>query len=222
MRLPAQDRREQLLTVAMKLFAERGFDGTSTREIAEAAGINEALIFRHFASKEELYSAVVADVVASSSSRRNLREWLSSDLDDRSVITGVAARLLDRTSDDAALTRLMLFSALRRHECSNQVFRSYIADVYRLLEDFIRARVESGRFRAVDPTVAARAFLGAIVYQFLDAELFAATGTHEIDTESVAEEIAEMWLEGVSATPVSRRKASRESHAQKMQNEAVV
>jgi len=46
----------------MQLFSEQGFDGTSTRAIAEAAGVNEALIFRHFRSKEDLFWSVLSDM----------------------------------------------------------------------------------------------------------------------------------------------------------------
>ena len=51
----AADRRQQILQAAMGLFARRGFNGTTTREIARRARVNEAIIFRHFPSKEDLY-----------------------------------------------------------------------------------------------------------------------------------------------------------------------
>ena len=58
-RLAATDRRRQLLDSALDLFAAKGFEGTTTKEIAAAAGVTEAIIFRHFPSKEALYSAVL-------------------------------------------------------------------------------------------------------------------------------------------------------------------
>ena len=58
-RLPAEDRRRQLLETALGLFSKKGFDGTTTKEIAAAAGVTEAIIFRHFPTKQELYSAVL-------------------------------------------------------------------------------------------------------------------------------------------------------------------
>jgi TetR/AcrR family transcriptional regulator len=42
----------------MRLFSQRGFRGTTTKEIAVAAGVSEAMVFRHFANKEVLYSAI--------------------------------------------------------------------------------------------------------------------------------------------------------------------
>src|ERR1044071_7406409 len=58
-RMCAGERRQQIAEVAMRLFSERGFRGTTTKEIAQAAGVSEAIIFRHFATKEDLYTAII-------------------------------------------------------------------------------------------------------------------------------------------------------------------
>src|ERR1700687_2809897 len=59
-RMAGDERRMQILRCAVSLFSQRGFRGTTTKEIAHAAGISEAMVFRHFATKEELYSAILA------------------------------------------------------------------------------------------------------------------------------------------------------------------
>src|SRR5690606_27997627 len=58
-RLKAPQRREQLLEVATRLFAQRGYDATTTAAIAEAAGVTEPILYRHFKSKQELFVAIV-------------------------------------------------------------------------------------------------------------------------------------------------------------------
>ena len=58
-RMPGEDRRRQLLRVAVESFALNGFSGTKTKDIAAAAGVSEAILFRHFASKEDLYHAIL-------------------------------------------------------------------------------------------------------------------------------------------------------------------
>ncbi|HEX3782103.1 MAG TPA: helix-turn-helix domain-containing protein [Pseudonocardiaceae bacterium] len=63
-RLSADDRRAEIVAVARRLFAESGFDATTTREIATAAGISDALIYRHFSGKEALLQAIVDDGIA--------------------------------------------------------------------------------------------------------------------------------------------------------------
>lgn len=58
-RLPAAQRKEQLLEVATRLFAERGYAGTTTAQLAKAAGVTEPIIYRHFASKRDLFIALI-------------------------------------------------------------------------------------------------------------------------------------------------------------------
>lgn len=62
MRLPAQQRRSQLLEVATGLFAERGFHATSMDDIAEAAGVTKPVVYQHFPSKRALYRELLDDV----------------------------------------------------------------------------------------------------------------------------------------------------------------
>jgi len=61
-RLPAAARREQLLAVALEAFAQEGFHGTSMNDVAEAAGVTKPVLYQHFASKRELYLALLAEV----------------------------------------------------------------------------------------------------------------------------------------------------------------
>jgi len=58
-RLPAAQRREQLLDTAVTLFAEKGYGGATTAELARAAGVTEPIIYRHFKSKKDLFVAVI-------------------------------------------------------------------------------------------------------------------------------------------------------------------
>ena len=61
-RLKAPQRREQLIEVATKLFAKRGYEATTTAAIAEAAGVTEPILYRHFKSKQELFVAIVREM----------------------------------------------------------------------------------------------------------------------------------------------------------------
>ncbi|HEX3861557.1 MAG TPA: helix-turn-helix domain-containing protein [Stellaceae bacterium] len=58
-RLDSDERRKAIVSAAVPLFARKGFAGTTTRELAEAAGISEALLFRHFPSKQSLYREIL-------------------------------------------------------------------------------------------------------------------------------------------------------------------
>lgn len=57
-RMTAEDRRDAIVMAAAPLFAAKGFDAVTTREVAEAAGVSEALLYRHFDNKADLYRAI--------------------------------------------------------------------------------------------------------------------------------------------------------------------
>ena len=64
-RLTADERRQQIVSSARKVFVAQGLGGARTRDIAAEAGVNEALLYRHFASKEELFEAAVVEPLQS-------------------------------------------------------------------------------------------------------------------------------------------------------------
>src|SRR5436309_11627636 len=57
-KLSGEERRAAIIKAVRRVFAEKGFHGTTTRELAEAAGVSEALLFKHFPNKESLYAAM--------------------------------------------------------------------------------------------------------------------------------------------------------------------
>jgi AcrR family transcriptional regulator len=63
-RLPAAERRVQLLQVALDTFAVKGFHETSMNEVAEAAGVTKPVLYQHFASKKALYNEIVDEMGA--------------------------------------------------------------------------------------------------------------------------------------------------------------
>src|SRR5690348_891509 len=57
-KLTGEERRAAIIKAVRRVFAEKGFDGTTTRELAAAAGVSEALLFKHFPNKEALFTAM--------------------------------------------------------------------------------------------------------------------------------------------------------------------
>ena len=199
LRYSAAHRREQILDVATGLFARQGFQGTTTRQISQHAKVNEALIFRHFPSKDELYWAVIERKMASVAPRERMRRELEPDGDDREVFTNLAAEILNRRAEDQTLSRMLLFSALENHKLSHRFFETYVSAYYELLAGFIRRRIAEGRFRRVDPLLAARGFLGMVIYHSWVQELFGGKHYQKFNVKEVSGTLAEIWLQGMMA-----------------------
>lgn len=206
-RFSAADRREQILDVATGLFAQQGFRGTTTRLIAERAAVNEALIFRHFPSKEELYWAVIERKIMTSAPRERMQQDLEAGGEDLNILSRIAFQVLERRSRDHTLSRLLLFSALEKHELSERFFRYYVADYFEVLARFVRKGIASRRFRSVDPLLASRGFLGMVIYHSWIQELYGGKKVQDFDPQVVSRTLAGVWLEGMY--PKEKRRASR-------------
>ena len=198
-RLSAPDRRRQILHVATGLFARQGFRGTTTREIAAQAGVNEALLFRHFPNKETLYWTIIEELCSVRGRRQRVDEILKTGGNDLQVFTMLACEFLQRTPRDTELTRLLWFTALENHTLSERFFRTYVAVYYEALAGYIRRRMREGGFRRIDPLLAARSFFGMVVYHFLAQELFGGAKYQKFDTDEVASTLAAIWLAGVQS-----------------------
>jgi AcrR family transcriptional regulator len=196
-RFSAEDRRQQILQVATELFASKGYEGATTREIARRAKVNEAIIFRHFPTKEELYWAVIEAKCKVSANKGFLTELLALDQPVRETFASLAETILGRREKDQSLTRLLFFTALENHRLSHRFFQSYVADYYEILGDYIQQRMDTGEFRKLDPQLAARGFLGMVVYHSLIQDLFGGSNFQKYDIREVAETMTDIWLQGM-------------------------
>jgi AcrR family transcriptional regulator len=198
-RFSAEDRKHQILGVATDLFASRGYEGTTTREIAKQANVNEAIIFRHFPTKEDLYWAVIEAKCKAEAGRQIMVSILEAGTDVRTTFVALAEAMLRRRENDPTLTRLMLFSALENHRLSTKVFQTYVADYYEILSEHIRTKIVAGEFKKINPQIAARGFLGMLVYHSMVQNIFGGSRFQRFETREVAENLTDLWLSGMLA-----------------------
>jgi len=217
-RLSALDRRRQIIRTASALFARRGYRGTTTREIAERAGINEALLFRHFSSKEKLYWTIIEEQCGARGRRHKINAIVESGGSDYHIFAAIAREFLTRTARDTELTRLLWFTALESHTLSRRFFRTYVAVYYEALADYIHRRAGDGAFRKVDPLLSARGFLGMVVYHFLVQEFFGGSKYQKFDPAIVAETMAGIWLNGMQNTKIPGHKNGHNGNHARAEN----
>jgi AcrR family transcriptional regulator len=203
-RMPADARREQILQTAVNLFAQRGFKGTTTKEIAKAAGVSEAIIFRHFATKDELYAAIVD----SKSCRDGLKRypWESNDVlqeaitqkDDFGVFYNLALQAMNNHQKDEGFMRLLFYLALEEHELADRFFGEFVSKIYGFVGEYIRERQADGAMREVNPQIVVRAFLGMLIHHSLNNILWDKNRRLlNISNEEAAQNFAQIILRGV-------------------------
>jgi AcrR family transcriptional regulator len=211
--MAGEARRRQIVRIAMKLFSKHGFRGTTTREIAQAAGISEAMVFRHFATKEELYAAILDDK-AGAGEMTLMCEMVAGAVargDDRAVFESLAAAMLQHHERDHEFLRLLLYSALEGHELFEMFQNKNVRELAQFLCSYISERQKAGALREVEPMVAGRAFIGMIVYHSLVKTLFdKSSSLLDIPDERAAHEYTEIFLKGIGAkSPTTRAETSK-------------
>ena len=200
-RLSSSDRKKQILEVATELFARNGFDGATTRQVADAAGITEAMVFRHFATKDDLYWEVLNAKCNADDVKKRLTEKLARDVEPVEIFTAIARDVLNRNLQDPAKSRLLLFSGLENHRLSQRFFKTHMSEWYELLAGYIRRQIEQGKFRRVDPLLAARGFIGMVFHHYLVQELFGGGKYQSYEVDEVARTMAGLWLGGICCEP---------------------
>src|SRR5262245_731124 len=173
-RMAAEDRREQIIEVAVRLFSQKGFRGTTTKEISVAAEVNEAIIFRHFSTKSELYAAII-DRKANSAEMKAVRGALAEAIeqsDDRRFFETLAFHMLEFHEHDDTAMRLLLYSALEGHELAEMITRNHILKTQQQVAEYVKKRMAEGVFRRMDPMVAVRGFWGMILGHVMNKKFF--------------------------------------------------
>lgn len=191
---------------AVHLFSQRGFDGTTTKEIAKAAGVSEAMVFRHFANKEELYGAILHTKGCQEGVRRfpweenaKLQKAIKSD-DDFAVFYHIALDAMNKHHADEAFMRLLFYSALEEHDLAQRFFDEFVIEVYKFIGGYISRRQRDKAFRKVNPRIVVRAFIGMLIHHSINNILWDKSRTIlKVSNETAAKNFAEILLNGIRA-----------------------
>ncbi len=204
-RMRAEDRRRQIVEVASELFSQRGFNGATTKEIADRAGVSPAIIFRHFPSKEAIYSAILDHKVRQAAERiRGRLQDAAGRKDDRAFFGALAFDLLELYSKDRSLIRLLLFSALEGHDLSRMFYKTMSRQIRDHVRAYIKQRIADGAFRQRDPLVSARAFMGMVAHHAQVVALYPYDDV-KISNKQIADYFVEVFLDGARKAVGSRR-----------------
>lgn len=156
----AEERRRQLLDTALALFAQRGFDNTTVKELSEAAGVAQGLVYHYFRSKEELLFAVLERQSFLPELRRLLA--VPPDQPAAEVLQAVAHDFSALLAEREPLLRLVAREAQTDPRVAAALQR-LIRESVELLAGYLAARIRAGELRPHDPSVTARTLFYTVV-----------------------------------------------------------
>jgi AcrR family transcriptional regulator len=196
-RLPAEERKAAIVQAAVRLFSEKGFRGTTTRELAATVGVSEPVLYQHFTNKHDLYSAIIEEICQDREGNREELFAMARGSEDDEAFFGFIGNLILRWyHEEPQVIRLLLYSALENHELSNRFTESQVAFLYEILTEYMSRRMEQGAFRRMDPYMAARAFTGLISHQGMAATIFG-LGSLDGTREETVGKLVDIFLNGM-------------------------
>src|SRR5580765_2977133 len=140
-RMKGEERRAAIVREAIRLFAQAGFRGTTTRQLAAALGVTEPVLYQHFPSKSDLYRAIIEAKSAEVQPQAAALRQLARGSDDRAFLCALGELILRRYDEDPELSRLFFYSALEGHEMADLFFERLYIGFYRLVTGYIRRRI---------------------------------------------------------------------------------
>jgi len=191
--------RQRLLDAAVLVCADRGLQGSTTREIAEAAGVNEVTLFRHFGSKEKLISEVFQRAVAAQMESLSETEPDANDLE--RDLTRYARRYDEMLSANESLIRTLIGEARRHPKEAWQVICEAARPMREHLVEYLRSAQKAGSVRRdipLGPTI--DAFTGMLLSGMLRR-----TGFKQYIDYSGGEYVANvvnLFLRGITAPDI--------------------
>lgn len=186
--------KERVLDAAQQLFSRRGYAGTTTRDLAQTAGMAEGTLFRHFENKK----AILIEVVT--------RGWVElltdlltalSEMSSYKAVDQVLRHRMLHFHDNADLLRVCFMEAQFHPELSHRIQTDIIDKMTDVAEAFFQTAMERGEYRPMNPRIVAKVFLGMFTVAGFSQGSVLGNSASMHDMKDMAEGMADIFLNGV-------------------------
>ena len=212
--VPGVDRRQQILEAALDVFAEWGFEGATTTEIATRAGVTHGLIYFYFSSKEELFAAVCArqaEFVAKQLSPAIVR---NADAGPDVLLRCAITHFIEAIAAPRTISLLRIVMRTNDHEkpcgvageAGRKRMRAFGLQIGEALGQYLDAQMEQGALRGVDTKLTAQLMASAIVHLVICRALNDES-LERYSLQQLADAISDVFLHGLLVQPIPARQA---------------
>ncbi len=183
-KIDTQDTRELLLKAASKLFAEKGFEAVTTRNLAEAADVNIAMIAYYFGSKDGLFKAIIEERFPKTVAKLRLIQKQEGDAWDK--ISAIIDMYVERMAGDGSFHKIVFRELTLEHRTEHrELILSGIEQNWKFIIKYIEEGQESGLFKAdIDPEFTLASVFGTI-FQLINMPSWTSRLTGEMDEKYI-------------------------------------
>ena len=189
-----EDTRTKILQAALRLFAKRGYDGTTTKDLAKSAGVAEGTLFRHFTSKK----AILIEV-ATTGWVDILTDLLTelSEMGSYKAVSQVMRRRMLNIRQNGDLMRVCFVEAQYHPELKESIQTEVINKMTDVAEAFFETAMEKGIYRQMNPKIVAKVFLGIFAISGFSEQTIIDPEASPQAMQEMAEGISDIFLRGV-------------------------
>jgi AcrR family transcriptional regulator len=188
--------RTRILKAAERLFATQGFDGTTTRDLAQSAGVAEGTLFRHFANKKAIlievatqgWVAILTDLLTELSEMASYK-----------AVAQVMRRRMWNFQKNADMMRVCFMEAQFHPDLRDRIQSEVIAKMTDVAEAFFQTAMEKGIYRPMNTKVVAQVFLGMFAIAGFSHKTLMEPEASPQQMQEMAEGLADIFLNGVLA-----------------------
>lgn len=193
-----EERRRQIIDGALHVFAGKGFEKATNKDIAAAAGVGSpGLIYHYFKDKGDLFRQVVEQKVPLLQLIAHPEEIMPLPPAEALLRFGRAyLRILD-SPEAVALFKLVIGEAARRPRVAQMFNELGPNRVFRFLASYLQRQMDDGALRRADPHLAARCFFSPLVVFVLTREVFGQAEARAMDPEALLATIIDTFLKGM-------------------------
>ena len=189
-----EERRTAILEAALRVWAKRGFDGTSVAEVAREAGLTKGTLYLYFPSKRSLLEEALRRYSLRPDVEAGLARLRGQPLGD--VVRGLVALTWRGLAARRELAGVLLRELPNHPEEARRFLEQVVLPLNRLLADYLREALPPGRAARLDPIVAARSLLGMVLTFFVSQEVLGGAELLPIPEERILATISELFLRG--------------------------
>lgn len=158
---PRINRKQQILQFATEAFSRDGYDKVTVKQLADQCGITEPAVYRHFASKDTIYLAVL-ESLRERLQYQELFQRLQSENDLETLLKSIAQHIIGFYTENADMYRLLLYAALRGHDQAKRTFEMIRGTYSKFLLEQLERLNKQGLILATEHEITARCFVGMV------------------------------------------------------------
>ncbi|AFY86308.1 MULTISPECIES: TetR/AcrR family transcriptional regulator [Chroococcidiopsis] len=198
-----EDKRQQIIDGALQVFASKGFEKATNKDIAAASGIGSpGLIYHYFKDKSDLFEQVIEQRLPLLQLLSHSDELMTKPIEDVLTLFGHAFLRMAENPTSLALFKLIMGEAIRQPHVAEIVNRIGPSRSVAFLSGYLEQQMAAGVLKPMNPNAAARCFAGSFVAYLLTREVFMQPDAQQLSAEVMVETAVKVFLQGTLVVPI--------------------